>query len=169
MIHTEHPFVPDPEDRDPARRFRGRLATPVTIVTAGSGERRAGLTVSSLFVVDGEPPLVHLLVGPTTDLWDIAGDTGRFVVHICDYERRHLADAFAGLSPSPGGVFATTNTVMSEFGPVIEDLGDRAFCELLSRDETGYLGLIVGRIHRMELTDLLDPLIHLRGRYRHLG
>ena len=86
MIHSEHPFQPDPADREQARRFRGRLAAGVTIVTAGSGSDRTGLTVSSLLVVQGEPAEVHLVVGPTTDLWDVAADSGHFVIHICRYE-----------------------------------------------------------------------------------
>ncbi len=49
-IHDEHPFVTPPEQRDPARRLRGRLAAPVTILTAGRDRNRTGLTVSSLVV-----------------------------------------------------------------------------------------------------------------------
>ena len=33
MIHDENPFIDSPDQRDPIRRFRGRLTAPVTIVT----------------------------------------------------------------------------------------------------------------------------------------
>ncbi|HUF15041.1 MAG TPA: flavin reductase, partial [Acidimicrobiia bacterium] len=65
-IHNEHPFTPGPEERDPVRRLRGRLAAPVTIVTSGAGDHRAGLTVSSLFVVEGNPGVVHAIVTPNS-------------------------------------------------------------------------------------------------------
>ncbi|MGD2061285.1 MAG: flavin reductase, partial [Acidimicrobiia bacterium] len=83
MIHDENPFAEPPDRRDPARRFRGRLSSPVTIVTAGGGRDRTGLTISSLLVVEGEPAMVELVVGPTSDLWDAVAESGHFVIHIC--------------------------------------------------------------------------------------
>lgn len=168
MIHSEHPFLPGPEDRDVVRQFRGRLAAGVTIVTAGTETERTGLTVSSLLLIQGEPALAHLVVGPTTDLWYLAGESGRFVIHICRYQDRHLADVFAGLQPSPGGLFATVETAHSEWGPVLADVPDRAYCSLESNREVGWSGVLVGRIEAMEVSDLTDPLLHFRSAYRRL-
>jgi flavin reductase (DIM6/NTAB) family NADH-FMN oxidoreductase RutF len=168
MIHSGNPFRPDPGDRDLARQFRGRLAAGVTIVTAGSGADQTGLTVSSLLVVQGEPALAHLVVGPTTDLWSVASDTGRFVIHVCRYEDRNLADVFAGLWPSPGGPFAGVETTRSEWGPVLTDLPDRAYCSFDSGEEVGWSGLVVGRIDQVEVSDLIDPMVHYRSGYRRL-
>jgi len=169
MIHSEHPFQPDPADREQARRFRGRLAAGVTIVTAGSVSDRTGLTVSSLLVVQGEPAEVHLVVGPTTDLWDVAADSGRFVIHICRYQDHQMADVFAGLSPSPGGTFAGMAVTDSQWGPVLTDLPDRAYCRFESRVEVGWSGLVVGQIEQVEVSNLEDPMVHFRSRYRRLG
>ena len=169
MIHSENPFQPEPGDRDQARRFRGRFPAGVAIVTAGSGSERTGLTVSSLFVIEGEPALIHLLVGPTTDLWTLAGDTGRFVVHICRYEHHRLAEVFAGLSPSPGGLFETAHSSGSDWGPVLTDLPDRLYCSFVAREEAGWSGVVVGRIDKVEVSNLTDPLIHFRSVYRRLA
>jgi flavin reductase (DIM6/NTAB) family NADH-FMN oxidoreductase RutF len=168
MIHSEHPFHPDQADRDLARQFRGRLAAGVTIVTAGSESERTGLTVSSLLVVHGEPARAYLVVGPTTDLWVVAAESGRFVIHICRYEDRHLADVFAGLRPSPGGLFATVAATQSEWGPVLTDLPNRAYCGFESRDEVGWSGLLIGRIEQVEVSDFEDPMVHYRSGYRRL-
>lgn len=168
MIHSGHPFQPDPADREQARRFRGRLAAGVTIVTAGSGSDRTGLTVSSLLVVQGEPAEVHLVVGPTTDLWDIAADSGHFVIHICRYQDHQMVDVFAGLSPSPGGTFAGIPVTDTQWGPVLTDLPDRAYCRFESRVEVGWSGLVVGLIEQVEVSDLSDPMVHFRSGYRRL-
>ncbi|HVR80273.1 MAG TPA: flavin reductase [Acidimicrobiia bacterium] len=168
MIHSENPFQPEPGDRDQARRFRGRLPAGVTIVTAGAGAATTGLTVSSLFVVEGEPALVYLVVGPTTDLWTSTADSGRFIVHLCRYEDHRLAEVFAGLSPSPGGLFTTVESTPSEWGPVLSDLGDRLYCSFLTREETGWSGVVVGQVDRVEVSDLTDPLIHFRSGYHRL-
>ncbi len=169
MIHSENPFWSDPGDRDQPRRFRGRLPAPVTIATTGSESSRTGLTVSSLFVVEGEPALVHLVVGPTTDLWSIAEDTGSFVIHICRCEHQQLAEVFAGLSPSPGGLFASVASTASDWGPVLTDLPDRLYCRFSGREESGWSGVMTGRVEKVEVSDLTDPLIHFRSGYHRLA
>lgn len=168
-IHTEHPFMPDPEDRNQARRFRGRLVAPVTIVTAGGEDGRVGLTVSSLVVIEGDPPIVQLVVGPNSDLWDVVEESGRFVIHVCRREDNNTAEVFAGMRPSPGGVFAGSATEQSEWGPVLAGIANRAFCTFRRKEEIGYSGLVTGVIDEVDVTDLEGPLAYFRGRYRSLG
>jgi flavin reductase (DIM6/NTAB) family NADH-FMN oxidoreductase RutF len=168
MIHQGNPFLPDPDDRDPARLFRGRVAAGVTVVTSGAGDGRAGLTVSSLIVVEGTPAVTRLVVGPTSDLWSMVVETGRFVVHVCRFEHHRLADVFAGLAPAPGGVFAGVETTESDWGPLIDDMPDRLYCALTGIEEVGGSGVVSGHVERVEVSDLVDPLIHFRGRYHRL-
>jgi flavin reductase (DIM6/NTAB) family NADH-FMN oxidoreductase RutF len=168
VIHSDHPFAPDPADRDLARRFRGRLAAGVTIVTAGPESDWTGLTVSSLLVVQGEPAQAHLVVGPSTDLWDAAAESGHFIIHICRYEDRRIADVFAGLWPSPGGFFAGIKVTQSKWGPVLTDLPDRAYCRFESRQEVGWSGVLVGLIDQVDVSDLQDPMVHFRSGYHRL-
>lgn len=165
VTSPRNPFVPPIEEREPLRRFRGRLAAPVTIVTAGDADRRAGLTVSSLFVIEGEPGGIHLVVGPVTDLWDVIEQTGRCVVHIAQASHRALSDIFAGLRPSPGGPFAAVDTTPSDWGPVITDMPDRAACSVLEMTEVGWSGVVETRVDRVELSEGGRPLIHHRGGY----
>lgn len=168
MIHGDNPFADDPDSRDPVRRFRGRLSAPVTIVTSGDESQRTGLTVSSLIVIEGEPGYVEAVVGPTTDLWDLTEETARFVVHVCTEENRGMAQVFAGLRPSPGGIFAGLELTQSEWGPVIEGLGNRAYCTFERKREVGYSGVVMGRIDRVEVVDLTHPLAYFRGSFRGL-
>ena len=53
QIHHEHPFQTPADQREPARRLRGRLTSPVTIWTAYGAEGPVGLTVSSIIVAEG--------------------------------------------------------------------------------------------------------------------
>ena len=168
MIHDDNPFTDDPDSRDPVRRFRGRLSVPVTIFTSGAEENRVGLTVSSLLVLEGESGWIEAVVGPTSDLWDVVDETGRFVVHVCRDRHRTLAEVFAGIRPNPGGMFTGTSVTPSDWGPLLDDISDRAFCTLTSRRELGYAGLVTGRIDRVEVADLENPLVYFRGNYRSL-
>lgn len=164
-IHDEHPFATPLEQRDPVRQFRGRLAVPVTVVTAGGPDARTGLTVSSLMVAEGEPSFVHLLVGTATDLWDAIRETDTFIVHILEEEHRELSDRFAGIRPSPGGLFVGLEVADTDFGPEIAGLGSRAYCRYESHRDEPYHALIHGTIVRIQLHDLRRPLGYFRGEY----
>jgi hypothetical protein len=65
-------------------------------------------------------------------------------------------------------LFAGVSSTDSEWGPVLDDLPDRAFCSFLSGDEVGWSGLIVGNVEEVEVSDLHDPLVHYRSGYRRL-
>jgi len=168
-IHEgEHPFIPPEDERDPVRRLRGRLAAPVTIVTAGDAGNRAGLTVSSLMLAEGDPGSVHFLLGPTADVYDAMTRTDRLVVHVLAGESRTLSEVFAGRRPSPGGPFVGVTTTDSEWGPVIEEIEDRAYCSGVSVTEHGYSLLVSASIDQVAIADLTNPLLYFRGRYRGL-
>jgi flavin reductase (DIM6/NTAB) family NADH-FMN oxidoreductase RutF len=166
-IHDEHPFATPMELRDPVRRFRGRLAAPVTIITSGSGRGATGLTISSLIVAEGEPSYVHFLCGTTTDLWHAIEDTGKFIVHILEEDHRDLSDRFAGIRPSPGGLFADLAYAETEYGPAITSLESRAYCRYADKRDDPQHMLVHGEIDRVELHDLRDPLRYFRGEYFH--
>ena len=163
-----NPFATPPGERDPVRRLRGRLAAPVTIVTAGEEDDRTGLTIASIVVAEGEPGLVYFLLGSATDLFYAIERTGRFIVHVCSVEHRQMSDVFAGLRPSPGGMFAGSRVAQSDYGPELEDIGTRAYCSGARAREESYSTLISGSIDRVEPGPLDEPLAYFRGAYRTL-
>ena len=83
------PWASPPEARDPVRRLRGHLVLPVTIWTAGTvegteGSERTvdnepgpekmppvGLTVSSVVLSQGAPPMLAGLISPASDFADV--------------------------------------------------------------------------------------------------
>lgn len=166
-IHFEHPFATPLQDRDPARRFRGRLAAPVTVWTAGAVSGRGALTISSLLVAEGESALILGLLSDVSELWAAIQDSAAFVVHVLDASQWRLADRFALRIPAPGGLFADLEASQSRWGPVLAEVGTRAYCMLESTTPVGYAQLVTGRIERLDLDeDLDDPLVHFRGHYR---
>ena len=79
-IHSEHPFLPPEGERSPVRRFRGRMPSPVSVWTAERDGRRAGWTVSSILVADGDPALVLGLVDEDSELADLVSGGGPIAV-----------------------------------------------------------------------------------------
>jgi hypothetical protein len=63
-----------------------------------------------------------------------------------------VADVFAALHPSPGGPLASVATTESEWGPVMPDMSDRAYCSLLSTAEVGWSRIVDTDVDRVELS-----------------
>lgn len=161
-IHSEHPFAVPPAQRDAARRFRGRLASPVTLWLTGQGAGRAGLTVSSVLVALGEASRVIGLIDPDTDLADALQAT--FTVTVLTPEDRVLAESFAGVGPAPGGLFRGTGFAETPWGPVLAAPRSWVGARVESVRELGWSREVVGAIEHVDVADT-DPLVHLQGRY----
>lgn len=166
-IHSEHPFLSPEEDRNPVRRLRGRLPSPVTLWTAYDGDRPVGLTVSSVLVADGEPPRMSGLLDPDSDLGEAVERGGVFAVTLLRWQHRGLADAFAGVSPAPGGPFRSAAWSTTSWGPVLAEPVTWAGCRVDRPTRSLGWGMFVEAvIERVELdANETAPLLHWRGRY----
>jgi flavin reductase (DIM6/NTAB) family NADH-FMN oxidoreductase RutF len=167
-IHAGHPFAEPEPERDPARRFRGRLGGAVTLWTSGADAVRAGLTVSSVLVALGEPAHVLGLVDPDSDLAQIVAETGMAAVQLLAWEHRDLADAFAGVAPAPGGPFRTGSWTQTAWGPVLEGVTAWAGVRVQAAGrEVGWSLLLDGEVEHVEVDsdDANRPLLSRRGRY----
>lgn len=167
-IHSEHPFLPPDSERDPVRRLRGRLGGAVTLWTSGTGEDRAGLTVSSLMVAGGDPGRVLALLDPDSDLRETLDDTGCAVVALLEWEHRGLADIFAGTAPAPGGQFAQASWTETTWGPRPDSAPSWVGVRLESSVEAGWSTLVTCTIEHAEIGEEREPLVHRRGRYQKL-
>jgi flavin reductase (DIM6/NTAB) family NADH-FMN oxidoreductase RutF len=162
-IHAGHPFL-DPEP-DPVRRLRGRLGGTVTLWTAGDDDGRAGLTVSSLMVAQGEPARVLALVDPDSDLAEVLARTGRGVVQLLSWEHRDLAEAFAGTAPAPGGAFRMAEFEPTAWGPRLVGADTWAGVTVESTSPVGWSSLVTCVLEEVSVGDDVPPLVHRRGRY----
>lgn len=165
-IHRSHPFTGPYEAPDEVRRLRGRIGGVVTLWTTGVDAARSGLTVSSVMVARGEEGRFLALVDPLSDFAEEFERNGRAVVHLLRWEHRELADVFAGLSPAPGGAFASADFVDESHGPRLATVGSWAQVERERAGEVGWSTLYTCRIVEAHVEDEVDPLVHRRGRYR---
>jgi flavin reductase (DIM6/NTAB) family NADH-FMN oxidoreductase RutF len=164
-IHSSHPFASAP---DPVRRFRGRIGGAVSLWTSGDAGTRAGLTVSSVMVANGEPGLVLGLLDPDSTLTDVLARTGLGVVHLLEWADRDLAEAFGGVAPAPGGPFTLGTWTQTVHGPVLADR-THALVRLASTAEVGWSTLATVVIEDITVLEDHHPLEHRRGRYRDGG
>ena len=163
-IHSGHPFADD--NPDPVRRLRGRLCGAVALLTAAGAERRAGLTVTSLMVANGEPARVLALVDPDSDLAEVAADSGRVVVQLLSWPHRDLADAFAGVAPAPGGPFRMAEWEETAWGPRLLTTPTWAGTRVESATPVGWSDLLTLAVEDVVVGEDEQPLVHRRGRYQ---
>lgn len=164
-IHSEHPFLPPDAERDPLRRLRGRVPAPVTIWAAGEGSGRRGLTVSSMLIADGEPGMIAGLIDEDSDLADVLDSV--LTVNLLALADAHLADAFGGVAPAPGGPFTLGSWQQTEWGPVLDSAAGWVGARIVP-GEPRHLGwglLVEAVIEHIELADS-QAMAHIRGRYR---
>ncbi|WP_340538646.1 flavin reductase family protein [Nocardioides sp. GXZ039] len=164
-IHSGHPF---PTEDDPARRLRGRLGAAVTLWTSGAGTTpgtRAGLTITSVLLANGDPPRLLALVDPDSDFADVFEDTGRAVVQLLSWGHRDLADAFAGVAPAPGGPFRMAEFDQTPSGPRLRGATTWADVTLESASPVGWSLLLTCPITEVVVGADDEPLLHRRGRY----
>lgn len=169
-IHSEHPFLTPDEERDPARRLRGRIGGTVSLWTAGEGVDRAGLTVSSYLVAAGEPARVLALLHPDSDLLERLEVSEVAVIQLLEWRQRDLADAFAGLRPVPGGPFRLGQWEQTAWGPRLVGAATWAGVRLAgdapaAPRPVGWSTLVEVVIERVEIGEERNPLVHRRGRY----
>jgi flavin reductase (DIM6/NTAB) family NADH-FMN oxidoreductase RutF len=166
-IHSDHPFLPPDDERRPVRRLRGRLAAPVTVLATGAGAGRAGLTVSSLLVADGEPATVLALVDDESALAEALPGAGTAALSVLGWEQRLVADVFAGEAPSPGGPFRTGSWTDTGWGPVAVGAPAWAGCRATGDPprRVGWSLLVELTVEHVEVGDDTEGLAHRRGRY----
>lgn len=164
-IHSDHPFAQPEGSRSGVRRLRGRLGGAVSLWTTGAGRSRAGLTVGSLLVADGEPGFVLGLVDPDSDLADAVVVDSRVVVQLLEWEHRDLAEMFAGTAPAPGGPFAQAAFEDTEWGPRLADAPTWAGARVIDIREVGWSREVRAEIEHVVIGDEQAPLQHRRGRW----
>ena len=167
-IHRDNPFLGG--ERDPVRQFRGRMIAPVSIWAATASERRAGWTVSSFLVADGAPAVLVGMLDEDSDLAATLSASPRFTVNLLGWQHRSLAEAFAGLSPAPGGVFRLGSWTETDWGPTLDGapgwLGARLLDDI--GEHAGWALLVHAEIEHVEIgvEAAAEPLLaHFRGRY----
>jgi flavin reductase (DIM6/NTAB) family NADH-FMN oxidoreductase RutF len=170
-VHFGDPWADPEQSRDPIRRIRGRLPAGVTVWTSGQSEPRtgewAGLTVSSLFLAQGEPPELAGLVGPDTDLADMIEATNCFVVHpLSDTpSHRRLAQHFAGILPASDELLSIEP---SRYGPQLIAVADRLYCRATGTRPLGWSLLVAGVIEDVSLAPAGPGLAWHRGRFHRI-
>jgi 3-hydroxy-9,10-secoandrosta-1,3,5(10)-triene-9,17-dione monooxygenase reductase component len=150
---------------------------PVTIWLAGVGDRdedlegsderiaAVGLTVSSVVVSLGAPPMLAGLISPASDLAEVLeiSSAARFVVHLLNSGHRRLAQHFAGALPAPEELLVTRP---SAHGPVLEAVTDRILCRMTASKPFGWSTLVEAEVEGTEVGEPGKGLAWYHGAFQ---
>jgi hypothetical protein len=137
----------------------------VSLWTSGSERSRAGLTVSSLVVANGDPARILGLLDPDADLTETLIATGTAVVQLLRGPDTDLAEAFGGTGPAPGGPFRLGQWEQTAYGPVLVGRS-HALVRLESTREVGWSVLAETIVEELSVVAGDDGLEHRRGHYQ---
>lgn len=156
-------------DQD-AAAFRGalrHLAGAVSIITGGQGERRSGLTATSVSSLSAEPPAVIVSVNRNASAWPVLTGEGRFSINTLAADQQAVADRFAGRGGLKGAErFAGAEwTQLVTGAPILVGALLSLDCMLEEVVERHSHGILIGRVRAVRTAPEKSALLYWRGDY----
>lgn len=142
-----------------------RWLSGVSIVTARSGERPAGLTVSAFISASLDPPLIAVCIDQQANTLPVIRESGYFAINVLSTAQRALSDRFASKKNEHlrfEGV--TLLEVPGAHSPLLDGAVAHLDCRVHAIHEVGDHVMCVGAV-LMTLNADHEPLGFFRGRY----
>jgi len=153
MNVASHPVLPAPvlpshADASALKRAMRSLAGGVSVITAGTGDRRSGATVTSAHSFSMEPPTMVVSLNLTSSTWPVVRDFGHFVVNILALEQQAIADRFAGRGglKGPERYAGASWTTLETGAPLLVGSLAAIDCEVEEVIERHSHALVFGRV-----------------------
>lgn len=147
-------------DTSTARRVRGRIPTPVAIVTGHGPKGPIGLTIGSLSMVSADPPLMNFFGMQESRTFAILRHLDQLSINVLDERHERVCLAFAS---STGAQFDVGDWDMTcPQGPVLTSAVVSMTCEVETVYEAGdHIGVMV-RLKQVAVSDK-RPMVFYRG------
>jgi flavin reductase (DIM6/NTAB) family NADH-FMN oxidoreductase RutF len=157
-----------PIDAAEFRATLGLRASGVAIVTAGSGERVHGMTVSDFAGVSLDPPLVLVCADKKSNTLPLIESGRNFALNLLAAGQEALSNLFA----SKQHEWTRFDGLVCERGPTGAPLIPGALasldCRVVAMHDAGDHVIVVGRVEEARRRDA-EPLLYWGGGYRRLA
>jgi flavin reductase (DIM6/NTAB) family NADH-FMN oxidoreductase RutF len=156
-----------PVDPDDLRTCMGCRASAVSIVTASSGDRHHGMTVSDFTSVSLEPPLVLVSASKDARTLEVIDDGKCFAINILAADQQELSNLFASKEREDVRFEGLDFEQGATGSPLIPGAIANIDCRLVATHEAGDHILCIGQVEEIRLHEAA-PLVYFRGGYREL-
>ena len=155
---------------DRLRLAMRRFASGVTIVTAGTGDQRAGITVSSFTSISLDPPVVMVAINTESSAASVILQSEHFAVHILSHEQEILSERFAQRIPWEEKIRGTVWRTGRSGAPILEGPATVVDAVLIRSLVVGTHTVMFGRVLDIAMPPETPrtPLLYYDQNYRTL-
>lgn len=147
------------------------LAGGVSVITAGIGEDRTGLTATSATSFSADPPTVLACVNRGASAIPVIASYRHFTVNVLAESQRPVAENFTGRGglKGPQRFLGAEWSTLATSAPVLDGALVALDCELDEAIERHSHVILIGRVVAARIAGGGPPLLYWRGAYRSLG
>lgn len=146
-----------------------RLATTVALITAGSGDRWAGMAATAVMSVSVSPPTLLIAVNRNASIHPIISEDNAFCVNLLAEMHGNLVSIFSGQEKGRDR-FEHGNWIVHPSGlPILQDSLSTIVCRVSHQIEVSTHTLFIGNIEYVNHKNDINPLIWLDGRLANVG
>lgn len=156
-----------PIDQDAFKDALRGWASGVTVVTARSGGKMHGMTVSAFSSVSADPPLVLICANRSSTTHGVIEEGGVFAVNILASHQQEVSNVFASSMNEDSRLERVKWSEGATGAPLIDEAVASLECEVTSSHQEGSHTIYVGRVEAVHTTDA-EPLLYYKGSYRAL-
>ncbi len=164
-------IFPRPETVDGLKTAMRHFASGVTVITAGRGSARRGLTATAFSSVTMEPPTVLVCVNRNGESHAAIEDAGHFCVNILCDASQDVAASFAGMTGRTGAdQFEGFEWIETRVGaPAYAFALAHIACTLEESVVAGSHSIFIGRVEEVAVDPDRRPLLHYNRGFHQLG
>ncbi|PVB59582.1 flavin reductase family protein [Labrenzia sp. 011] len=155
----------DPSSAGIADTFKSAMrlfASGVTVITAGEGSGRRGVTASAVCSVTMDPPTLLVCVNRAGESYEAIREAGSFCVNLLGGEDEEAALCFAGQTGRRGVEQFTPFSwaTLKTGAPVLEGALANLDCEISDRIDKGTHAVFFGTVRKVRVREGVPALVH---------
>lgn len=164
---------PGPLASIPADEFRAtmrHLAGAVTVIATGATGHRFGLTATAVCSLSDDPATLLVCVNRSASAHDVISKNRNFSVNLLADDQEEIAGRFAGRVGLKGEARFECGDwrTLATGAPTLIDAVATFDCEVNQEHVFATHTIFIGRVVAAAARESADPLIYLRGAFRHL-
>jgi flavin reductase (DIM6/NTAB) family NADH-FMN oxidoreductase RutF len=146
------------------KRALSQRASGVAVLTARSGDRIHGMTVSAFTEVSLDPPLVLVCADKASNTLPVIRAGGVFAINVLARDQQELSHRFA-LKRDEDKRFDGLETDVGRTGaPLLRGVAVNIDCRVVAEHEHGDHVVYIGRVEEVRSFER-EPLLYFRGAY----
>jgi len=152
-------------DRESYRTLMRHQAGAVTVIAAGRGTERQGLTATAVASLSDSPPTILVCVQRTSGAHAVIAAERFFSVNLLSRGQKDLAERFAGRHGVSGSARFEPGiwTTLVSGAPVLKDALASLDCELIDQHGFTTHSIFIGRVLDGRHNDRATPLLYFRN------